>query len=274
MEQYYLFFLVYSFLGWCMETILFSVKEKKFINRGFLNGPICPVYGLGMVIIIYFLEPYYNNILVLFVLGALLASLLEFITGFLLEKIFATRWWDYTNKKFNLHGYVCLENTIAWGLLCIVMIHTIQPLIMSYLEHFTNNFLHSFSIISALLLLIDIMITISNLVNLRNIIVNMNIVERTIKDFEEISEKYHSDLEAMLENRLSISDYLTKLSEDNEKRLTEIKTRVKKTREKISKPRKQLTRLYRNYHTIAKDKGHSFGSRLVKQDLDNKKKLD
>ena len=100
------YFFIYAFLGWCTEVSFFAVKTGKFVNRGFLNGPVCPVYGFGLVIIIMALTPLKDNLLLLFVGSVVITSSLEFLTGWALEKIFHTRWWDYTNNKFNLHGYI------------------------------------------------------------------------------------------------------------------------------------------------------------------------
>ena len=95
--QLFLAFLVYSFLGWVCETVYCSIGQRKFVNRGFLNGPLCPVYGFGAVAVLLFLRPLRENLLLLFFGGMILTSVIEYITGFALEKLFAAKWWDYSN---------------------------------------------------------------------------------------------------------------------------------------------------------------------------------
>lgn len=104
-----LYFFIYAFLGWVSECIYCSIGHKKIINRGFLNGPVCPIYGFGALIVIFFLKRYENNVLELFLYGIIVTSILEYITGYLLEMIFNTTWWDYSRKKFNIKGRVCLK---------------------------------------------------------------------------------------------------------------------------------------------------------------------
>lgn len=128
---YYLFlcFTIYAFLGWVLETIYATIKKGYFINRGFLNGPFCPIYGFGTVFLIIFLKPFMNNIFMLFIFSAILTSLLEYFTGYLLETLFHSSWWDYNNRKYNIKGRVCLEFSIYWGLLSIFILRIIHPAI-------------------------------------------------------------------------------------------------------------------------------------------------
>ena len=104
LERLFLWFLLYSFIGWVYESILVSISERQPVNRGFLNGPYCPIYGFGVILVCYSLEPIKENIVVLYVGSVLLTTFLELITGFLLEKVFAQKWWDYTRERFNLKG--------------------------------------------------------------------------------------------------------------------------------------------------------------------------
>ena len=100
-------FIIYAFIGWCTEVSYAALDRGIFVNRGFLNGPYCPIYGCGVVIVVAVLTPLKDNLLILFAGSFLLTSILEYITGFILEKVFHNKWWDYSNKPFNLHGYIC-----------------------------------------------------------------------------------------------------------------------------------------------------------------------
>ncbi len=122
-------FVIYAFLGWCCEVIFAAVTEGRFINRGFLNGPVCPIYGFGMLMTVFFLWRLRRNIILFFLGAALLTTLLEFFTGYILERFFHTKWWDYSDKPFNIKGYVCPEFTIIWGLGACMAVGAVHPFI-------------------------------------------------------------------------------------------------------------------------------------------------
>lgn len=122
-------FVIYAFLGWCTEVAYAALETGKFVNRGFLNGPVCPVYGCGVLVVIVILTPLKENFLVLFLGSIILTSVIEFITGFLLEKLFHNQWWDYSNEHFNICGYVCLKFSILWGIACTLIMDVIHPTI-------------------------------------------------------------------------------------------------------------------------------------------------
>ena len=122
--------LVYSVLGWCTEVAYAALHRGRFVNRGFLNGPVCPIYGFGMLIVLLVLEPVKENLALLFFGSALFCSALEFAVGWALEKLFHDKWWDYADCPFNLRGYVCLEFSVIWGVACVLAVDVIHPLIL------------------------------------------------------------------------------------------------------------------------------------------------
>lgn len=122
-------FFIYSFLGWVLEVSFSAVKKGALINRGFLNGAWCPIYGFGAVLIIYLLQPI-KNIVLLFLASVVLASLLELLTGGLLEKVYKTKWWDYSDRRFNFKGYICLELSVVWGVCGVLLIKVLNPIIL------------------------------------------------------------------------------------------------------------------------------------------------
>ena len=124
------FFFFYAFLGWCTEVCYAATVTGKFVNRGFLNGPWCPVYGFGVVIVLTCLEPLQGNLPLLFLGSVALTSTLEWLTGFLLEKLFHQRWWDYSSEPFNLGGYICLRFSLAWGLACLFVVELLHPTVL------------------------------------------------------------------------------------------------------------------------------------------------
>lgn len=121
------FFTIYSVLGWCSEVIFCTVNTGKLVNRGFLNGPVCPIYGFGMLIVLCVLGAVQDHLTLLFVGGALLTSALELGAGYALKKLFHTQWWDYSDKPFNLGGYICLSFSLLWGVLIVMVVKVIHP---------------------------------------------------------------------------------------------------------------------------------------------------
>ena len=134
---YFLLFLIYSFIGWLIEVIGKLIEKHKFINRGFLIGPICPIYGHGCILMILTLSRYKDNPLTLFIYAIFICSLLEYFTSYFMEKIFKARWWDYSTRKFNLNGRICAETMIPFGILGTLVICVINP-IFEYLLNLFN----------------------------------------------------------------------------------------------------------------------------------------
>lgn len=128
--------LIYAFFGWCGEVAFAAVKQHTFVNRGFLNGPVCPIYGFGVALVLVCLTPLKENLLLLFLGSVLLTSLLEFVTGFVLEKLFHQKWWDYSQVPGNLGGYICLPFSLLWGVACVIVVDLVQPPVLWVIDHF------------------------------------------------------------------------------------------------------------------------------------------
>ena len=122
-------FFVYSFIGWCGEAAMAAVHRHKFVNRGFVSGPICPVYGAGAAAVAVFLPELKDQLFFLFLGGMIVTTFVEYLTGRILELIFHRKWWDYSDQRFNLDGYVCLKNSAVWGLCSVLMICFFDPLL-------------------------------------------------------------------------------------------------------------------------------------------------
>ena len=136
LSLYYIFayFLIYSCLGWCLEVVYAAVTTGELVNRGFLNGPVCPIYGFGMIIVLFVLTPLQHSVLLLYIGGVILPSALELVGGWLLYKLYHTRWWDYSDYPFNIGGYICLEFSLLWGVGTLVMMKAIHPAIAGIVE--------------------------------------------------------------------------------------------------------------------------------------------
>lgn len=127
-------FFIYAFLGWVSEVIFAACKTGKFVNRGFLLGPICPIYGFGVLAVLSLLEPVKNMPPLAFVLSVIITSALELLTGAVLQAVFHERFWDYSDEKFNIGGYICLSFSLVWGFACMAVLYLVHPMIYSILK--------------------------------------------------------------------------------------------------------------------------------------------
>lgn len=193
MENYLLYFFIYGTLGWMLEVSFQSIKTGKFINRGFLNGPICPIYGVGASIVIFFLSGIADsNKLMLFLGSIFIATVIELITGFLLDKIFHKHWWDYSDRRFNIGGYVCLEFSIAWGFLCLFLYDINHPLVQKIVDIIPYKAKIYILIILSIIICIDFISTLNTLIGLNKrfkIIDKVNSELRVVSD--DIGEKIY-----------------------------------------------------------------------------------
>lgn len=128
------FLFIYSFLGWCIESTIVSVSKRKLTNRGFLTGPFLPIYGFGAISILLSTLWVRGNILLVYVCGMIAATCLEYVTGVLMEQIFCMRYWDYSDKKFNVNGYICLKSSLFWGVLSVVLVCVVHVPISAFLK--------------------------------------------------------------------------------------------------------------------------------------------
>lgn len=220
--QIVFFFFIYAFLGWCTEVIYACVNSGKFVNRGFLNGPYCPIYGFGVVAVVMCIYPVKGNLPVLFFGSVILTTALEFVTGFILEKIFNEKWWDYSDEHFNIKGYICLKFSLMWGLACIIVVRVIHPLIIKFVDFVPR--LIGIIIISVLSagILSDIIITVLAIMKIRK---NIRLIQsisdemRNISDFtgEKIYDKVSTIMEKNEEYKEKISEKCQHLEEIKEK---------------------------------------------------------
>lgn len=170
LTKLFLTFIIISFIGWCIEEFfaLFIAKEK--VNRGFLIGPLCPIYGFSSVIMILVLDSFKNNLIMLFFLSMIICAVFEYITSFVLEKLFKIKLWNYDKKefKYSIHGRIALETLIPFGLLGIVAVRYANPIINGFLNLFNIEALYIIAIIVAIILLIDIILSIKIILTMKN----------------------------------------------------------------------------------------------------------
>lgn len=128
------YFLIYSCIGWCLEVIYAAATTGQLVNRGFLNGPVCPIYGFGMIIVLFALTPLQYSILLLYIGGVILPSALELVGGWALYKLYHTRWWDYSDFPLNIGGYICLKFCLLWGVGTLVVMRIVHPVVADLVD--------------------------------------------------------------------------------------------------------------------------------------------
>lgn len=190
------YFIIYSIAGWILESACRSVCEKKIINTGFLNGPMCPIYGIGAIIMLLFLEKFQENPYMLFIIGFVVLSAWEYIVGMCLEKVFKTKYWDYSNQKINIKGRVCLKNSIYWGILGVVFIKYIHPFVVSNIAIFSNNWIFRIS---------TYVITIVFIIDSTVSIVKVKTITSTLEKIEKLNAQIKEKIEQVKEHNLNKS---------------------------------------------------------------------
>ena len=160
-------FIIYSILGWFMEVIIVSTKKRKLTNRGFLIGPWCPIYGFGALFITVLLKKYYEDPLVLFIMSFLLGSILEYVTSYIMEKIFHARWWDYSEHKFNVNGRISLITSLGFGFLGLILVYVFNPFFLKIVMNIPSIVFNIIMIIIGLIFITDIVTSFKIIYNIR-----------------------------------------------------------------------------------------------------------
>lgn len=153
---YILYFFFYSAVGWLMESLACSSAQKRWINRGFLTGPMCPIYGTGAVALAVLLTPLRAHPLLVCILGMVITDVVELITGILMEKLFHTRWWDYSNRKYNFMGHICLRNTFYWGIATLGFMYLVHPFFVLILGKIPPTAIKIIVVIILIIFVIDL----------------------------------------------------------------------------------------------------------------------
>lgn len=248
-SEYLCFFLIYAFLGWCVEVTYAAVKTKKFVNRGFLFGPVCPIYGVGVSVVLLVLTPLKKNLLLLYAGSFLLTSAIELVTGFVLEKLFQTKWWDYSMRPFNIGGYICLSFSILWGFACVFVMDVFHPLIASLIRHIPHIIVYILLILLFLLFFTDLYLTIVHILNLKKHIRCMDkIGERLHNLSEEIGMDISGGVLYSMEKNEELHEAVSEKKEQfdaKQKVLREqLTSRQKELFEQIDEVQKELLEIY------------------------------
>lgn len=197
------YFIIYSFLGWVMESVLKTYLQKKPVNSGFLYGPFCPIYGFGAIFMFLFLQGFKDNIILLFMIAFFSLSLWEYLVGWLLEKTFHTKYWDYTQNKFNIKGRVCLLNSLFWGFLGVIFIHYMHPFIAGKIDRIPANILTFNVIMISFAMITDTIVSAIKVTNIKSKLDKLKEITESLKEkIEELEKKQvnKESLQAVIED--------------------------------------------------------------------------
>ena len=192
-----LIFFLFSFIGWLCEVIYVGfIFEHKFINRGFLFGPICPIYGFSGVVMLFFPEKLKHSVFLLFLSGTIICTIIEYISSFVLEKLFQTTWWDYSNKqiqigsvtiKLNLNGRICVQNSFLFGLMTVIGIKYVFPFTLKMITLIPNHIMKISAIVLSLIFVIDLIFSVQSLLDFNKYIYKMKSLGTSFE------EKFHKE---------------------------------------------------------------------------------
>ncbi len=214
----YAYFVVYCFLGWICESTYVSIPKGHFVNRGFLYGPYIPIYGFGAMIALYPLIGFYNQPILVFLLSMLLTSILEYFTSWAMEKMFHTLWWDYSKKKFNINGRVCLLNSTLFGIMCTLLVYVIHPITTDLLDAIPYNVLVIFLIVYSIVFFTDMFFTV------RELLRRKQVIDRMKEEMDRIREEFEHDQQVRKER---LTQQLQELEANTKTRLAEFEEQRK-----------------------------------------------
>lgn len=253
------YFVIYSFVGWIVEVIYQALKKGKIINRGFLNGPVCPIYGFGMVAVLLFFD--YIDIgdlqeasgIFLFGIGVLFSTAIELFGGWALDKLFHTKWWDYSKEKYNLHGYICLKFSIIWGIGVVFIMHVIHPLV----QKFSVNLIPSrigWWILAILYIIyfIDLVVTVTEIIGLNKQIKQLEDTKASLRVVSDAISTRVGESAIKTSQRIEESQIQSELAKEKVKDDLLMKKEyyektIQATRENIATRKKAVIRLMKAF---------------------------
>ncbi len=206
----FLWFLLYSVCGWIMETLLYIIVQKKVVKRGFLFGPLCPIYGVGAVLSTVLFYGRIHNVFLLFLAGSAVCTVLEFMTHLALEKLFHATWWDYSDRRFNIQGRVCLRNSLLFGVGIVLIVRVFQPYVMGFTAGLSDTVLFSVALVLYSLFLIDLATTVAGLKNTVALLKNLqDAIGEHVQKGVDTTDEYLTGLA----ERIRANPYLSRVAQ-------------------------------------------------------------
>ena len=198
-----LMFFIYSFVGWVVEVVYYGITEGKFINRGFLAGPLCPVYGLGFYAAIWIFEPLRNHFFIIFFGMATACTIVELIAGVILYHTFHMRWWDYSDYKLNFRGYICLRFFIYWGIAASLGIYVLHPTVKWLIAHINSPVRIGIVVFFSVILIADIITTIITIVGFKK---KFEAMEKVVTGTKAVSDLIGSQIYGAVDTIVTVSE--------------------------------------------------------------------
>lgn len=249
-------FIIYSFFGWILETVYKSIMQKKFINSGFLYGPFCPIYGFGTLIMYVCLKDFKSNILLVFIMSFVILSIWEYLVGLFLELVFKTKYWDYSYRKFNIQGRVCLFNSTIWGLLGVLFIEIAHPVIEGYLNYLDQDIFTIITLIIFLYIVIDAIISAFKVAQINSKIQKLGKIKENITEKLLELKNLNEDIKNKPMNRAALQE-----------KIEELKYQETKLKRKLLR---QINRLRKTFPTLKSDNISNFLKEKI-EDIKNKR---
>lgn len=210
-------FFAYAFLGWIWETLLAAFKRHKFVDTGFLVGPITPIYGFAVLSVLYLLRPWQQTWWLLFISATIVVTILEYLTGSLLERLFHTKWWNYEQVPLNIQGRVALPVSIFWGICCVVIVKFVQPQVLRWVDVIGARFGLLLPVVLIAMMSFDLGFTLANLQSFRQRMEKLNLAIEERKGFlvteaDQVKHTLQENWEQRLHDNPKIAAHLSNLS--------------------------------------------------------------
>lgn len=183
--QWICFFFIYGFIGWCFESVYVSMKHKRWVNRGFMRGPLLPLYGCGAILMLFITLPFRDSLLLMFIAGAIGATALEYVTGVTMEAIFKVRYWDYSKRRFNFQGHICLAATTLWGCFAIIIVKVIHRPIEDMVLGLPGIFVEAATMIIAMLFVADFALSFKAALDICDVLIKLEEVQREMERMQK-----------------------------------------------------------------------------------------
>ncbi len=250
--QLFYYFCWWSLFGWFLEVVVRTLETGGFENRGFLNGPFCPIYGFGVTIITHLLAPIKDNFLFLYIISCLICTGFELFVGVLMQKIFHAKWWDYSHEMFNYKGYICLRIALLWGVGSVMVIRIVHPLILSAIEFIPFAIGNILAIFITLIVLIDLGATLADIRSFN----------RRLKQVDAIGKLLHDKSIALGEN---ISDEVLSLNAKYDK----LSEQIRNSRIVKAFPTLKPSKYYSTFEKIKKTMSYKSELTLLNEKYEN-----
>ena len=230
MVQWICFFFIYGFLGWCYESAYVSFKHKQWVNRGFVRGPLLPLYGSGAILLLFVTIPFRENLFLMFVSGAIGATILEYVTGVAMEALSTVRYWDYSKRKFNFQGHICLAATTLWGVFAIVIVKVVHRPIENLVMSLPETMVEIFVMVVTVVFAADFALSFKAAMDIRDVLIKLEEVQREMermqKRLDVILAFAEDSREQVVMNTYERLDELTEALEEKFARVKELREKL------------------------------------------------